>query len=30
MDQALKIRLDECKSDIKSYEGKLSALRRSL
>lgn len=30
MDQAVKIKLDECKSDIKTYEDKLSTLRRSL
>lgn len=30
MDQTIKIKLDECKSDIKTYEDKLMALRRSL
>jgi hypothetical protein len=30
MDQTIKIKLDECVSDIKGYEGKLSELRRSL
>ena len=30
MEQSLKIRLDECRSEIKSYSDKLDELRRSL